>query len=78
VKPGDYYETSLRNISEVSNVGPESPFPLRVKDNFPQLFELLTVQKNDSRCLNLSHELQFFSYPYFSSIILVEIKLITD
>jgi hypothetical protein len=45
MKPGDYYEMPLCNISEVSNVGPESPFPLRVKDNFPKLFELLTVQK---------------------------------
>jgi len=44
MKPGDYYETPLPDISEVSNVGPESPFPLRVKDNFPQLFELLTVR----------------------------------
>jgi len=42
-KPGDYYKMSLRNISEVRNVGPESLFPLRVKDDFPQLFELLTL-----------------------------------
>jgi hypothetical protein len=45
IKPADYNETALHNIAEVSNVGPETPFPLRVKDNFPQLFELLTVQK---------------------------------
>lgn len=43
MKPEDYYETPLCNISEVSNFGPESPFPLRVKDNFLKLFELLTV-----------------------------------